>query len=138
MDGERDAADAGDSDDERGGTTGPEGESERRNPQVSEWFKRSPSGWRDGVDETAAKATASRQRPSQNIDKQDRQIRKFGGCQFIAHVAEAMKFDKNGDLIVVMRVPYEFKHLAVPLSDAFGIPMSVDVQVWRPFEEQAG
>lgn len=46
-----------------------------------------------------------------------------------------MKFNRQGDLIVTLLVPFEFKHLAIPLTNAFGIPLSVDIQVWNPFSE---
>lgn len=49
-----------------------------------------------------------------------------------------MKFLKSGDLVLHLVVPFEFKHLAIPLTDAFGIPLSVDIQVWSPYKEATG
>jgi hypothetical protein len=46
-----------------------------------------------------------------------------------------MSFNRNGDLNIQIVVPYQFKHLAEPLTDAFGIPLSFDVEVWRPYQE---
>ena len=39
---------------------------------------------------------------------------------------------------VVIEVPYQFKHLALPLADAFGLPLSIDVQLWEPYIEAGG
>lgn len=48
-----------------------------------------------------------------------------------------MRFGRSGDLTITLTVPYEYKHLAQPLADAFGLPLSVDVQPWAPFKEAA-
>lgn len=63
-------------------------------------------------------------------------MRRFTGTQFVAYVNSDMKFDKYGDMIVNLRVPFDFKELAVPLSDVFGLPLSIDVQIWKPYEER--
>lgn len=62
-------------------------------------------------------------------------LRKFTGTQFVAHVTDNVKFNKNGDMLITLQVPFQFKHLATPLTDAFGIPLSVDVQIWQPYRE---
>lgn len=80
-----------------------------------------------------------------NRDGQDQAIvlgggkrRSFTHAQFVAHLKSDMKFTKNGDVEITLVVPYEFKHLAFPLSDAFGLPLSCDVELWRPFTEAEG
>lgn len=101
---------------------------------IHEWFgSNTPSGQRGGVDIDEAIRLASRDHHDQTTSPHDRDLRKFTGCQFVAHVDATIKFDKNGDMIVTFRVPYQFKHLAIPLTDAFGIPVSIDVQIWQPY-----
>jgi hypothetical protein len=31
-----------------------------------------------------------------------------------------------------LTIPYQFKHLAMGLSDVMGLPLSFDVQLWSP------
>jgi hypothetical protein len=46
-----------------------------------------------------------------------------------------MTFNRNGDMMITIQVPFQFKHLAEPLTDAFGIPLSFDVEVWQPYQD---
>jgi hypothetical protein len=41
-------------------------------------------------------------------------------------------------MVITICVPYQFKHLAEPLTDAFGIPLSFDVEVWQPYKGTGG
>lgn len=61
---------------------------------------------------------------------------KFTGTQFVCHVSRDMTFNRYGDLVIQLTVPYQFKHLAIPLSDAFGLPLHVDLQIWKPYEDK--
>lgn len=57
--------------------------------------------------------------------------------QFIGHLnGQDIKFTRHGDMILQFVVPYKFKDLAIPLTDVFGIPLHVDVQIWKPYEER--
>lgn len=96
--------------------------------------QRIPSGYRGGVDE---KSIADSLRPphDQRISRDDRVVSKFAHAQFVAHLSNDMRYGRSGDLTITLTVPYEFKHLAQPLADAFGLPLSIDVQVWAPFSE---
>jgi hypothetical protein len=38
-------------------------------------------------------------------------------------------------MMIQLQIPFQFKHLAEPLTDAFGIPLSFDVEVWAPYHE---
>jgi len=78
---------------------------------------------------------AQRPRQEQFVRDQDRRIRKFEHTQFVAHISDRISFNKNGDMMIQIQVPFQFKHLAEPLTDAFGIPLSIDVEVWAPFTE---
>lgn len=82
-----------------------------------------------------AEKASTRDPHNQTIQFSDRQVIDFQGVQFVAHLGNDMKFNRQGDLIVTLLVPFEFKHLAIPLSNAFGVPLSVDIQVWNPFSE---
>jgi hypothetical protein len=64
--------------------------------------------------------------------------RGFTGTQFVGFLKSEMKMARNGDCIITVTVPFEYKHLAFPLSDAFGLPLSFDVQLWAPYAEAAG
>lgn len=46
-----------------------------------------------------------------------------------------MKFSRNGDMEITLTIPYEMKEFAFPLSDAYGLPLSVDVQLWKPYND---
>ena len=102
---------------------------------VSGWSDYTPSGLRDGIDEAEATKLAERARQEQRVRVQDRQVRKFEHTQFIAHISDRVSYNRNGDMIVTIQVPYQFKHLATPLTDAFGIPLSFDVEVWQPYRD---
>lgn len=109
-----------------------------RPADVPNWHNKLPSGLKDGVDEEEAAKIASRPRAEQRVHEQDRRLRKFTETQFVAHVTDKVTYNRNGDMMVTIQVPYQFKHLAEPLTDAFGIPLSFDVQVWRPYTEATG
>lgn len=59
----------------------------------------------------------------------------FAGVQFVGYIKQEMKFLRNGDLNITIQVPFDYKWMALPLTDAYGIPLSVDIQVWEPYEE---
>jgi hypothetical protein len=111
------------------------GGEDRRPNDVPSWSDGTPSGIRRGVDEEKSNRIASRPRQNQQVDKNEKRIRHFSWTQFIGHVSDKITFNKNGDMIVQVVVPYQFKHLAEPLTDAFGIPLSFDVEVWKPYAE---
>lgn len=101
-----------------------------------EWSSDLPSGLRPPVNEAAAQVKAARDKHRQRVDRQSAAFQKFVPTQFIAHVDD-IRFGRNGDLIIKLVVPYEFKALALTLSDAVAIPLSFDVQVWNPYAEAA-
>ena len=39
-----------------------------------------------------------------------------------------MRFTANGDVLLTLVVPYSDKHLAVPVSDAYGITLDVEMR----------
>lgn len=106
--------------------------------EVSGWFERTPSGWRARVDPEAAAAKARREPHVQALSQQFHLPRGFDGTQFVGFIKNESKFARNGDMIVTIQIPYEFKHLAFPLTDAVGLPLSFDVQLWKPYREAAG
>ena len=112
---------------------------ERLRPDVRGGHYGTPSGVKPGVDEEKYNEIVKKARPTptQDVAAEERALRKFHHTQFIGHVSDDMRFDKFGNMRVTFIVPYEFKHLAMPLSDGFGIPMHVDVQVWKPYDEAA-
>lgn len=106
-----------------------------RATNVHRWNDRTPTGLRDRVDEEEASKLVNRPPQTQHISQDESSPRKFTRTQFVAHVSDRMSFNRNGDLNIQIVVPYQFKHLAEPLTDAFGIPLSFDVEVWRPYQE---
>lgn len=109
--------------------------SERRRGNVSSWNDRTPSGIRERVDLDEAEELARRPRQEQHVREQDRRVRTFDHTQFVAHISDRISFNKNGDMMIQLQIPFQFKHLAEPLTDAFGIPLSFDVEVWAPYHE---
>jgi hypothetical protein len=107
----------------------------RRNANVQNWADSTPTGLRDGIDRDEADELARRPRQRQSVSDQDRRIRRFTHTQFVAHISDKINFNRNGDMMVQIQVPYQFKHLAEPLTDAFGIPLSFDVEVWKPYDD---
>jgi len=57
----------------------------------------------------------------------------FTAAQFVGYLKTEAKFMKNGDVQFTIQVPFEFKDLALPLTDAFGLPLSIDIQLWEPY-----
>lgn len=94
-----------------------------------------PSGHRGGIGDGEVDKEYDRPAHLQHITRDDRISHKFTHTQFVGHLANDMRFGRNGDLTITITVPHEFKHLAEPLSNAFGLPLSVDVQVWAPYSE---
>ena len=92
------------------------------------------AGRRDrGLTEEEANRAAQRPPHEQIVSFNDKRVIDFQGVQFVAHLGADAKFTRQGDLVVTLHVPFEFKHLAFPLTNAFGIPLSVDIQVWKPY-----
>lgn len=98
-------------------------------------YDRRLSGQKNPPDPEAIAAAVRRDPHIQQITQQDHAARRFSTAQFVGHVSEKMTFNKNGDLVIQVLVPYEFKQFALPLADAFGIPLSFDVQIWKPYTE---
>lgn len=84
-------------------------------------------------DQDFAEEVAARPEQEQAIILGNAKIKRFESAQFVAHLKTDMKFTKNGDVELTLSIPHEFKHLVFPMSDAFGLPLSVDVRVWAPF-----
>lgn len=82
-----------------------------------------------------AAEVAGREPQEQAIVLGNAKIKRFQSAQFVAHLKSDMKFTKNGDVELTLSIPHEFKHLVFPMSDAFGLPLSIDVRVWAPFVE---
>lgn len=78
---------------------------------------------------------SERKRQVQRVTRQSEVVDQFDHCQFVAHVTDNIKFNRNGDMMVMIQVPYQFKHLAMPLTDSFGIPLSFDVEIWVPYKD---
>ena len=112
-----------------------DGDKKGRPADVSAWHDRTPTGIRGRVDEEEAKRIVNRPPQKQTVKEDTRSTRKFTRTQFVAHISDRMTFNRNGDLTIQMVVPYQFKHLAEPLTDTFGIPLSFDVEVWEPYKE---
>lgn len=54
---------------------------------------------------------------------------KFEHAQFAAHLHD-FKFTRNGDVVVTFVIPFRYRDRGLPLSDAWGVPLSVDIQRW--------
>ena len=105
----------------------------QRDGDPSLWGSNVPSGQRGGVDTAEAQQAADRKRQTQRVSDQDRVIKTFDHVQFVACITDKISFNRNGDLMMTIQVPYQFKELALPMTDAFGIPLSFDVEVWAPY-----
>lgn len=55
----------------------------------------------------------------------------FEGAQFIAYI-EGIK-TRKGQVVLEFVIPPEFNPNAVPMLDAFYLPLSVDVRVWNTY-----
>lgn len=100
-------------------------------------YEQSPSGWRR---RTVRSEEQIRQPQTQGIEQHQRAYgAHFDRTQFVAYLSGSdMKFARNGDVLVTMRVPYEHRDRAIMLTDAFGLPLSVDIELWEPYREAAG
>lgn len=57
----------------------------------------------------------------------------FESTQIVAFLNE-IKQNRKGDVIVSIMVPYRYRWFALPLGDAYGIPLSIDVQRWQLYD----
>ena len=51
---------------------------------------------------------------------------KFDHAMFSASMRD-MRFTASGDVMLTLVVPYSDKHLALPVSDAYGIQLDVEI-----------
>lgn len=58
----------------------------------------------------------------------------FKNTQFVAWLQD-MKHNRKGDVIISLMIPYRYRIFAYPLGDALGIPLSIDVQRWKRYEQ---
>lgn len=91
--------------------------------------------WAPGMQAAQKRAQLRRENHQQRITQADTTIRSFDGAQFIAYIGRNIRTLLDGSIAVTFRVPYEYRHYAPPLFDAVGIPLSVDIQVWKPYED---
>src|ERR1700728_2061899 len=60
----------------------------------------------------------------------------FTGAQFLASFDAAdFKFERNGCLSLTFTIPPEYIDHALEMRAASGIPLSIDVQVWKVYAE---
>lgn len=91
--------------------------------------------WAPGMQAAQKRAQIRRENHQQRITQLDTTISQFDGAQFVAYIGRNIRTLSDGSIAVTFRIPYEYRHFAPPLFDAVGIPLSVDIQVWRPYEE---
>lgn len=59
----------------------------------------------------------------------------FPGTQFIAYIVKDIKTRPNGETDITFTVPFEFADEAATLRKALTVPLSIDIQTWKPYEE---
>lgn len=91
--------------------------------------------WEAGLETQSRNAWQRREKHVQEITENDVTIAKFEHGQFVAYLGGKINILRNGSVSVNLHVPYEFRHLALGLVDAVGVPLSVDIQVWKPYNE---
>jgi len=62
---------------------------------------------------------------------------KFESTMFTASMRD-LRFTASGDVMLTLVVPYSDKHLVVPVSDAYGINLDVEVRRKRTTKKQNG
>lgn len=58
----------------------------------------------------------------------------FHNTQFVAWLQD-YKSNRKGDVMATFMIPYRYRIFAYPLGDALGIPLSIDVQRWKRYEQ---
>lgn len=58
----------------------------------------------------------------------------FKHTQVVAWVND-IKINRKGEVVVSFTVPYRYRHFALPLGDAHGLPLSLDIVRWARFEQ---
>lgn len=62
----------------------------------------------------------------------------FNHTQFIAYVDGKMVINSaTGSMVFTVSVPREYVHLAEVLRYAGGLPLSIDIQKWKDYEQVA-
>lgn len=62
---------------------------------------------------------------------------KFESTMFTASMRD-LRFTASGDVMLTLVVPYSDKHLVVPVSDAYGINLDVEIRRKRTTKKQNG
>jgi hypothetical protein len=97
-----------------------------------------PAGFRTGLSEEAAAERAYRPTPDQEVTSRPTPLGKFTHTQFIGYLDGDIKMKRSGDLALTISIPFEYATLAFPLHKAFGLPLSVDIQLWSPYANREG
>lgn len=58
----------------------------------------------------------------------------FKNTQFVCWIND-LKLNRKGDVVISLTVPYRWRMFALPLADAQGIPLSVDIIRWQKYNE---
>lgn len=57
----------------------------------------------------------------------------FDGAQFVCYLGD-IRFNKRGDVVITLTVPYRYRNHAIPMATSYGIPLSLDAQRWKYYD----
>lgn len=58
----------------------------------------------------------------------------FEGAQMIGHLVD-IGFARSGDVLIKLRIPYRFKKSALPMTDAWNLPLDINIQTWQYYDQ---
>lgn len=92
------------------------------------------------IDGTMKRRYRDRPAPDQTLDEDSgTDPADFKGTQFVGYVQpQGVKFDSHGSLELRISVTAEFVDRALLMRAVFGLPLHVDVQLWKPYEDYDG
>ena len=109
---------------------GGHGDEGGRPDDVRDWGDGTASGRRGGI---AGEISLGQKQSSVSLHRA-----RFERARFAGYITNPTRFISNGDLVISVQIPFEYKHLALPLTDAFGIPLTFDVEVYKPYRDAEG
>jgi len=59
---------------------------------------------------------------------------KFEGVAVIGYLKAGIKHNNKGDMEFTITVPYRYRHNGIPLVDAIGKPLLLEIREYKPYE----
>ena len=89
---------------------------------------------KDVIDLDKIRKDVARRKHDQTVQPSPPTTEEFVETQFVCYMND-IHYNRRGDVVVSLTIPYRYRIFAKPLVDSYGIPLSADFQRWKPFDE---